>query len=220
MRPFTLNAARVFAILGWAGAWAVPHVAAVAADSGASGLSGGLDSPPVVSTSASARSAGPEVATAKQAPALGDDLKPSARPANLLWRIPLDSLSARRDRPIFSPSRRPPVVAQAAPVKSESPPPTASIRRSESTASHPARCDSKRYGRHCHFHGRHHQGNHPHEDRREPRRMDVAIGCKAPSDFGDGAPGRGFGDPGTLSRRPAERFTSSSGRRRPVTMQV
>ena len=121
MRPFTLNAARVFAILGWAGAWAVPHVAAVAADSGASGLSGGLDSPPVVSTSAPSTSTAPEAVTRTQSPAR--DLKASARPANPLWRIPLASLTATRDRPIFSPSRRPPVVVQAAPVKSEPPPP-------------------------------------------------------------------------------------------------
>ena len=118
-----LNAARVVGILAWAGVSALPLAAAVAADSGASGVNAGLDSLPVVSTSASARSAGPEVATAKQAPALGGDLKPSARPANPLWRIPLASLTATRDRPIFSPSRRPPVVVQAAPVKSEPPPP-------------------------------------------------------------------------------------------------
>jgi general secretion pathway protein N len=124
MRPVTLNAARVVGILAWAGASALPHVAAVAADSGARGASGlnvGLDSLPVVSTSASATSAGPEAVTRTQAPAR--DLKPSARPVNPLWRIPLASLTATRDRPIFSPSRRPPIVVQAVPVKSEPPPP-------------------------------------------------------------------------------------------------
>jgi len=116
--------ARVVGILAWAGASAFPHVAALAADSGprgASGLNVGLDSPPVVSTSAPAPSTGPESVT--RTPARARDLKPSARPANPLWGIPLASLTATRDRPIFSPSRRPPIVMQAAPVKSEPPPP-------------------------------------------------------------------------------------------------
>ena len=50
-------------------------------------------------------------------------MKPSAKPVNPLWRIPLASLTATRDRPIFAPTRRPPIVVQAAPVKSEPPPP-------------------------------------------------------------------------------------------------
>ena len=116
-----LNAARVVGILAWAGASALPHAAAVAADSGAPSLNGGLDSPPVVSTSAPATSAGPDSVTPSPAPAR--DLKTSAKPINPLWRIPLASLTATRDRPIFSPSRRPPIVVQAAPVKSEPPPP-------------------------------------------------------------------------------------------------
>jgi len=126
MRPVILTVARVVGVLAWAGASALPHVAAVAADSGARGASGlnvGLDSLPVVSTSASATSAGPEAVTRTQAPAPARDLNPSAKPANPLWRIPLASLTATRDRPIFSPSRRPPIVVQAAPVKSEPPPP-------------------------------------------------------------------------------------------------
>jgi general secretion pathway protein N len=42
--------------------------------------------------------------------------------ANPLWGMPLNQLSGTRDRPIFSPSRRPPpaVAAEAAPIK---PPP-------------------------------------------------------------------------------------------------
>jgi hypothetical protein len=42
--------------------------------------------------------------------------------ANPLWGVPLNQLSGTRDRPIFSPSRRPPpaAVAQTAPIK---PPP-------------------------------------------------------------------------------------------------
>jgi general secretion pathway protein N len=124
MRPIILTVARVVGVLAWAGASALPHVAAVAADSGAGGASAlGLDSLPVVSTSVSATSAGPEAVGRTQAPSPAGDLKPSARPANPLWRIPLASLTATRDRPIFSPSRRPPIVVQAAPVKSEPPPP-------------------------------------------------------------------------------------------------
>jgi general secretion pathway protein N len=37
-----------------------------------------------------------------------------AQSANPLWAVPLTQLSATRDRPIFSPSRRPPPVAVAA----------------------------------------------------------------------------------------------------------
>jgi hypothetical protein len=43
--------------------------------------------------------------------------------ANPLWAVPLDQLSATRDRPVFSVSRRPPpaaVVAEPAPVKAPS----------------------------------------------------------------------------------------------------
>ena len=44
---------------------------------------------------------------------------------NPLWEIPLASLSNTRERPIFSPSRRPPppVVAAAPPVQAPPPPP-------------------------------------------------------------------------------------------------
>ena len=44
---------------------------------------------------------------------------------NPLWEIPLSGLSATRERPIFSPSRRPPppVVAVAPPEKAPPPPP-------------------------------------------------------------------------------------------------
>jgi general secretion pathway protein N len=53
---------------------------------------------------------------------------PSARPlsANPLWAIPLASLSNTRERPIFSPSRRPPIqtpVAIAMPAAPPTPPP-------------------------------------------------------------------------------------------------
>ena len=46
-----------------------------------------------------------------------------AQSANPLWGIPLTQLSGTRDRPIFSPSRRPPPVATAEPVQVRPPPP-------------------------------------------------------------------------------------------------
>jgi hypothetical protein len=42
-----------------------------------------------------------------------------SRDGNPLWRVPLSSLSATRDRPLFSASRRPPIVA--APVGAPAP---------------------------------------------------------------------------------------------------
>jgi general secretion pathway protein N len=48
---------------------------------------------------------------------IDEDRQPSSAPVqsgNPLWAIPLKDLSATRDRPIFSPSRRPPVPAVAA----------------------------------------------------------------------------------------------------------
>jgi hypothetical protein len=56
-----------------------------------------------------------------QPPAAAPERTPSANP---LWEIPLASLSNTRERPIFSPSRRPPPPAVAAtPPASEPPPP-------------------------------------------------------------------------------------------------
>jgi general secretion pathway protein N len=55
------------------------------------------------------------------APALPENLPPSG-PANPLWSVPLASLTVARERPIFSPSRRPapvPVAAAPAPVRAE-----------------------------------------------------------------------------------------------------
>jgi hypothetical protein len=43
--------------------------------------------------------------------------------ANPLWAIPLSKLSGTRDRPIFSPSRRPPPPAVAAETEAAPPPP-------------------------------------------------------------------------------------------------
>jgi general secretion pathway protein N len=60
-----------------------------------------------------------EAARLSQAPPVPDQ---SAKPrvGNPLWAVPLSTLSATRDRPLFSVSRRPPIVA--APVAA--PPPT------------------------------------------------------------------------------------------------
>ena len=53
-------------------------------------------------------------------PVLGQPVAPQAQNGNPLWGVPLRTLSATRERPIFSPSRRPPpeavAVAPAAPV--------------------------------------------------------------------------------------------------------
>ncbi|MGJ5181201.1 hypothetical protein ACQR16_20550 [Bradyrhizobium oligotrophicum] len=46
-----------------------------------------------------------------------------ARSANPLWDVPLTALSATRDRPIFSASRRPPAVAAPVAVMQLPPPP-------------------------------------------------------------------------------------------------
>ena len=68
----------------------------------------------------------------RQAPGLGEPLptppppprEPRRQSSNPLWDIPLRSLSATRDRPLFSPSRRPPAPAvAAAPVVLAPPPP-------------------------------------------------------------------------------------------------
>jgi general secretion pathway protein N len=62
------------------------------------------------------------------APRLGiEPIAPAPEPAvtgNPLWGIPLKSLTATRERPIFLPSRRPPAPAvAAAPVEPPKPPP-------------------------------------------------------------------------------------------------
>ncbi|QPF83625.1 hypothetical protein IC762_28590 [Bradyrhizobium genosp. L] len=50
---------------------------------------------------------------------------PAARPLsdNPLWGIPVKTLSNTRDRPVFSPSRRPPPAVVAEPVAAKAPPP-------------------------------------------------------------------------------------------------
>jgi len=48
---------------------------------------------------------------------------PAGKSANPLWDVPISALSATRDRPIFSASRRPPPVAAPAMVMRAPPPP-------------------------------------------------------------------------------------------------
>ena len=43
----------------------------------------------------------------------GGNKQNSAPPGNPLWAIPLDSLNVTRERPLFSPSRRPPAIELA-----------------------------------------------------------------------------------------------------------
>jgi hypothetical protein len=85
--------------------------------------------------------AAPSTATVAVAPAVLPPAAPAperALSANPLWAIPLTQLSGTRDRPIFSPSRRPvpaavaaePVVAKAAPPprkREPEPPPLALV---------------------------------------------------------------------------------------------
>jgi general secretion pathway protein N len=44
-------------------------------------------------------------------------LEPAAARANPLWAVPLETLRATRERPVFSETRRPPVVAMAEPIR-------------------------------------------------------------------------------------------------------
>lgn len=55
---------------------------------------------------------------------------PDQERGNPLWAVPLESLSATRDRPLFTPSRRPPdaPVAMAPPPPPAAPPPAAPAR--------------------------------------------------------------------------------------------
>ncbi len=67
-------------------------------------------------------------AAGKPAAASSKPAAPPAVSANPLWAVPLSSLTATRERPLFSPSRRPPAPAVAsapalAPVRPPPPPP-------------------------------------------------------------------------------------------------
>jgi len=127
MKPRGIISRRVLGVLGLAAgivvASPIPEQLIIrqasAADADPRGPTGsvpgpGLDGMPQITTSASRLA--PQRAPA--APAL----QSSTDIGNPLWTIPLSSLTATRERPIFSPSRRPPVVAQPAPVKFEPPP--------------------------------------------------------------------------------------------------
>jgi hypothetical protein len=78
-----------------------------------------------------ARTAGSPAAPSTPIPATAPAVLPPAAPAperalsaNPLWAIPLTLLSGTRDRPIFSPSRRPaPAAVAAEPVVAKAPPP-------------------------------------------------------------------------------------------------
>src|SRR5262249_13276849 len=75
----------------------------------------------------------PPAGAAANAAAMPAPASPAAPPrGNPLWGIPLGDLSATRDRPMFSPSRRPPapaVVAAAAAVTMPAPPPPPKAER-------------------------------------------------------------------------------------------
>jgi general secretion pathway protein N len=65
-------------------------------------------------------------------PGRGIEVSPTAEPpvsGNPLWAIPLGSLTATRERPIFLPSRRPPAVAAAPVEPPKSAPPPAEPER-------------------------------------------------------------------------------------------
>jgi general secretion pathway protein N len=67
----------------------------------------------------------PPPVAATVAPSVAPSSEPAPSSANPLWAIPLSALTATRDRPIFSASRRPPqlVVAPVAVVPAPPPPP-------------------------------------------------------------------------------------------------
>jgi general secretion pathway protein N len=70
-----------------------------------------------------------DVTTAPDAPASDRSAAGSVPTGNPLWAIPLKQLSETRDRPIFTPSRRPPPPTVIAPYIAPVPPPV--ITRSE-----------------------------------------------------------------------------------------
>ena len=75
--------------------------------------------PEIEGASAAPATGGTGVAGLSEAPPAPDSGAKS-RAGNPLWAVPLNALSATRDRPLFSASRRPPVVA----VPIAAPPPT------------------------------------------------------------------------------------------------
>ena len=94
-----------------------------------------LSSPPAAYDEATDNTAGPRIGVRavgqdteanKQENAAPQRVTDQAAPApgNPLWRLPLKQFSATRERPIFSPSRRPPTPARTyvAPVAAQQPP--------------------------------------------------------------------------------------------------
>jgi len=116
-RPVWLRAFGAAAAALALAAIGVVHVSVQAA------IKPGLDAAP------SATSSG----VAANDPAMPAPAGPATPPrGNPLWGIPLGELSATRDRPMFSPSRRPPaptVFAVAAPVTPPTPPPPPKAER-------------------------------------------------------------------------------------------
>ena len=65
----------------------------------------------------------PPPVAATVAPSVAPSSEPAPTSANPLWAIPLSALTATRDRPIFSASRRPPQLAVAPVAVVPAPPP-------------------------------------------------------------------------------------------------
>jgi len=63
------------------------------------------------------------IAHGAHAAALDAPLADSTAPGNPLWTIPLNRLTATRERPLFAPSRRPPAQALPAVIANVPPPP-------------------------------------------------------------------------------------------------
>jgi hypothetical protein len=107
-----------FAFLAWSVHAATAVTSAVTSDALDAGI---LDEPHPVVSSVISPDPAETVTTVRVAP-------PAAAPVrtqspNPLWAIPLTQLSGTRDRPIFSPSRRPPPPAVAAEPVIVKPPP-------------------------------------------------------------------------------------------------
>jgi general secretion pathway protein N len=94
----------------------VAVLAASAVDTRAANTPDPLDQPPsnILPT---------PVEIAPSAPAEQRAARPAEPSGNPLWAIPLSGLSATRDRPLFTPSRRAAVQAVAGPVVAAPPPP-------------------------------------------------------------------------------------------------
>jgi hypothetical protein len=78
------------------------------------------DSPSLVMIEPTATVTGAAAESAKHG---GPTASESAQDGNPLWSLPLSALSVTRERPIFSPSRRPPPQVVAAPYVPPAPPP-------------------------------------------------------------------------------------------------